>query len=99
LIESLAENLPPVGSSSVKDQAKTKGKKGKPSAAAPTKSTSSDEPRDVRYDRLYPGKAKLTLDEYLAKQSNADEAKARFTKFDKDKDGFVSREEFINGGK
>jgi hypothetical protein len=31
---------------------------------------SADEPRDMRYDRLYPGKAKLTLDEYLAKQSN-----------------------------
>ena len=61
--------------------------------------TSTDEPRDVRYDRLYPGKAKLTLDEYLARQSNGDEAKERFTKFDKDKDGFLSREEFIKGGK
>ncbi|MFZ4764895.1 MAG: hypothetical protein ACOYMN_08055 [Roseimicrobium sp.] len=43
----------------------------------------------MRYDRLYPGKAKLTLDEYLARQSNGDEAKERFTKFDKDKDGFL----------
>jgi len=94
LIESLAKNLPPVGSS------ESAGKKGagKPKAAKSMAAT-DDEPRDVRYDRLYPGKAKLTLEEYLAKQSNADEAKARFTKFDANKDGFVSREEFISGGK
>lgn len=90
LIESLAKDLPPVGSSA------TTGAKG---TAKPKAASSTDEPRDVRYDRLYPGKAKLTLEEYLAKQSNNDEAKARFTKFDANKDGFVSREEFITGGR
>lgn len=95
LIESLAKNLPPVGSASI---AAGKKGKGKPKAAAKPKA-SDDEPRDVRYDRLYPGKAQLLLEDYLAKQSNAEEAKERFTKFDVNKDGFVSREEFIKGGK
>jgi iduronate 2-sulfatase len=95
LIAALAKHLPPVGSD-LNPAAKTKGKSI--SSAKPV-TTSSDEPRDARYDRLYPDKAKLTLDQYLAKQSNSDEAKERFTKFDKDKDGFVSREEFIKGGK
>ena len=49
-------------------------------------------------DSLYPGKTKLTLDEYLAKQSDAEAAKERFKKFDADKNGSVSREEFIRGG-
>ncbi len=39
------------------------------------------------------------LDDYLAGKSNGDEAKDRFTKFDKNKDGFLSCEEFIKGGK
>jgi choline-sulfatase len=95
LLETLIKHLPPVGSD-LNPAVKTKDT-GKSSAKPAT--TSTDEPRDVRYDRLYPGKAKLTLDEYLARQSNGDEAKERFTKFDKDKDGFLSREEFIKSGK
>jgi hypothetical protein len=99
LLDSLANHLPPVGSD-FNPAAKSKGKgkdKGKsPTAPAPP---SADEPRDLRYDRLYPGKAKLTLGEYLARQSDEVVAKERFTKFDKDKDGFVSREEFIGAGK
>jgi hypothetical protein len=95
LLVTLIKHLPPVGSD-LNPAAKPKGKGKSPAKPAPT---STDEPRDVRYDRLYPGKAKLTLDEYLARQSNGDEAKERFTKFDKNKDGFLSREEFIKGGK
>jgi iduronate 2-sulfatase len=93
LLETLIKHLPPVGS----DAAPEKKSKSKPAAKPQT--TATEEPRDVRYDRLYPGKAKLTQEEYLAKQSNSDESKDRFTKFDKDKDGFVSREEFIKSGK
>jgi hypothetical protein len=95
LLETLIKHLPPVGSD-LNPAGKPKGISKSPTKPA---TTSTDEPRDVRYDRLYPGKAKLTLDEYLARQSNGDEAKGRFTKFDKDKDGFLSREEFIKGGK
>ena len=97
LLETLAKHLPPTGSD--KSSATTSNgpskepRTGRPAAAA------TDEPRDVRFDRLYPGKTKLSLDEYLAKQTNSDEAKARFTKFDKDKDGFLTREEFITPGR
>jgi iduronate 2-sulfatase len=99
LLDSLANHLPPVGSD-FNPAAKSKGKgrdKGKsPTAPAPP---SADEPRDLRYDRLYPGKARLTLGEYLARQSNAEEARERFARFDKDRDGFLSRGEFLTGGK
>ena len=69
--------------------------KPKPAAAL---TAPADEDRGARFDRLYPGKTKLTLEEYLAKQSDKDAAKERFQKFDADKDGFVSRPEFITGG-
>ncbi len=95
LLETLIKHLPSVGS----DAAPEKKSKGKSKAAAKPAAPPSDEPRDARYDRLYPGRARLSLGEYLAKQSNGDEAKERFTKFDMDKDGFLSREEFIRSGK
>ncbi len=97
IIEALSKFLPPVGSSANPEGKKPKGS-GKPKASAKKTSAPADEDRGTRYDRLYPGKAKLTLDEYLAKQSDKDAAKERFTKFDVDKDGFVSRQEFITGG-
>jgi iduronate 2-sulfatase len=95
LLESLAKHLPPVGSD-LNPAAKTKGKSKAPAQPA---TASTDERRDARYDRLYPGKAKLSLAEYLAKQSPNDEAKKRFAKFDTNKDGFVTRDEFINSGR
>ena len=43
---------------------------------------------------------KLSLEEFLAGQADMDAAKARFEKWDTDKDGFLARAEFINmGGK
>lgn len=96
LIASLKKHLPPPGSDAQPP------KTAKPAHSPKKKAMSYDpnEPRDKRYDRLYPGKARLTLDEYLSGQGgDSDSAKARFTKQDKDKDGFVSREEFIGGSK
>ena len=95
LLETLIKHLPPVGSD-LNPAAEPKGNGKSPTKPA---TTSTEELRDVRYDRLYPGKAKLTLDEYLARQFIGDEAKERFTKFDKNKDGLLSRDEFITGGK
>lgn len=88
--------LPPVGSATSEGDKKPKGS-GKPKPVA-KKGAPEDEDRSARFDRLYPGKTKLTLDEYLARQSDKEAAKERFKKFDADKDGFVSREEFITGG-
>jgi choline-sulfatase len=95
LLATLAKNLPPVGSATNPEGKKPKGS-GKPAAknAAP-----ADEDRGARFDRLYPGKAKLTLAEYLAKQSDADAAEERFTKFDTNRDGFVTKDEFVGSGK
>lgn len=93
LLEKLQQHLPPVGSDAAP------AKSAKPAKPAPTASAAADEPRDQRYDRLYPGKAKLTLEEYLARQGkDVAAAKERFAKQDKDKDGFVTREEFIGAG-
>ena len=43
---------------------------------------------------------KLSLEEFLAGQTDQEAAKGRFEKWDANKDDFLSREEFINmGGK
>ncbi len=94
LIAGFAKLLPPVPSSAGDGGKKSKAG-GKPAAK---NSTPDDEERGARFDRLYSGKTKLTLDEYLAKQSDAEAAKERFGKFDANKDGFVTREEFITAG-
>jgi hypothetical protein len=97
LIESLKKHLPAVGSDF---QPPKSGKTAKATGGSKGKAYDPNEPRDKRYDRLYPGKPKLNLDDYLAGQGgDKAEAKERFTKLDGDKDGFVTREEFISSGK
>ncbi len=94
VLEALAKHLPPVGSAT-----SAAAKQPKPAAKPATPNAPADEDRDARFARLYPGKTKLTLADYLAGQgADKDAAKERFTKFDANKDGFVSREEFITGG-
>ena len=97
VIASLQEHLPPVGSDFAP---KKSGKVVKVVGGSKSKAYDPNEPRDKRYDRLYPGKPKLTESEYLAGQGgDKAEAKARFVKLDGNKDGFVSRDEFISSGK
>lgn len=50
------------------------------------------ERKDVNHDN------KLIREEFLAGQPDPDEAPNRFTRFDSDKDGVLSRDEFINMG-
>jgi Ca2+-binding EF-hand superfamily protein len=59
----------------------------------------ADEDRNARFDRLYPGKSELTLEQYLTKQSDTEMATQRFRKFDSNSDGILTREEFVRGGK
>lgn len=94
LVESFAKFLPPVGSSSSEGGGKPKGG-GKPVAK---KAASVDEDRGARFARLYPGKTTLTLDEYLAKQTDQAAAKERFAKFDANHDGVLTRDEFVSAG-
>jgi hypothetical protein len=97
VIASLQKHLPPVGSD---QQPPKSGKVAKTVGVSNIKAADPNEPRDKRYDRLYPGKPQLTESEYLAGQGgDLSAAKARFANFDADKNGFVSREEFIKGGK
>jgi hypothetical protein len=92
VLASLSKWLPdPSGSAPVKKAATGNAKK-KTSQAAP------NEDRGSRYDRLYPGKAQLTLEEYLAQQGDKDAATERFRKFDSNSDNVVTREEFIKSG-
>ncbi len=107
IIEALSKHLPPVMTEAVEKKAKGQTKKEMKAkagaenspATAPASTAAATEDRGPRFDRLYAGKAKLTLDEYLAKQSDAEAAKERFTKFDTDHDGFVTRDEFVGVGK
>ncbi len=102
LLETLAKNLPPVGSSTPGDgtKAKGKGKKGNAAAPAPTAAPASNDERNARFDKLDVGKAgRLSREYYTTHQSNPAEAAERFTKWDQDKDGFLTREEFLKMGK
>ena len=42
---------------------------------------------------------KLTREEFLANQSDAEQARDRFQRFDVNKDGVLSRDEFIHQGR
>ena len=105
IIAALSKFLPPtiaeVPTANGKPNKKGKAAAAKSAAAAPAKPTttaSTTEDRGPRFDRLYPGKTKLTLEEYLAKQSDAAAAKERFEKFDANHDGSITREEFVTQG-
>ena len=98
LIESFAKHLPPVGSAASGDGKASPKRSGKLKANSKSVAPPADEDRGARFDRLYPGKTKVTREEYLAKQFDQAAASERFTKFDADKDGLLSREEFITGG-
>jgi len=55
--------------------------------------------RTAKFDRLdQERKGKLTLAEYVARQSDPEGAKRRFEKFDTNDDGVVTREEYIANG-
>ncbi|HPA19779.1 MAG TPA: sulfatase-like hydrolase/transferase [Verrucomicrobiae bacterium] len=70
------------------------------SASKPSSSNRLKQDRAAMFagrDKDHDGK--LTLEEFLAKQPDPDEAPKRFPKFDKNGDGVLDREEFIRGGK
>jgi arylsulfatase A-like enzyme len=101
LLETLAKHLPPVGSDAKPEGAepvKSK-KKNKDMPEAPT-TTAGTEDRGARFDKLDKDKlGKITRDYYTTHQSDAAAAAERFTNWDTDKDGFLSRDEYIKQGK
>lgn len=69
----------------------------KPDAVAPTDALAAE--RAAKFDRLDKDKrGKLTLEEYVSRQSDPEGAKKRFSKFDVNRDGIVTREEYIANG-
>lgn len=94
LLATLAKHLPPIGSD-LNPAAKPKdNSKGKPKASAAT------EDRGARFDKLDKEKlGKLSRDYYTMHQSDAAAAAERFAKWDTDKDGFLTREEYVKQGK
>ncbi len=102
VIESLSKHLPAVVSDTPAPKAK-KGKAAEVAPAPPAKAASADaaspEDRATKFTRLDTAKAgKLTRAEYTSRQSDAEAAGARFDKWDANKDGFLTREEFLTQG-
>ena len=102
VIQSLSKHLPPVVSDTPAPKAK-KGKAAEATPAPPAKAASADttapEDRATKFARLDTAKAgKLTRAEYTSRQSDAEAAGARFDKWDANKDGFLTREEFLTQG-
>jgi len=93
LLATLAKHLPPVGSDAEMPGSKTKKNKTK-GKGQPT------DDRGERFDELDQEKAgQLTRDYYTTHQSDPTAAAERFTKWDTDQDGFLSREEYVKQGK
>jgi arylsulfatase A-like enzyme len=101
LLETLAKNLPHVGSDAKRESVEPmKGKKkGKGTSAMPAATARTDD-RGARFDKLDQDKAgKLSREFYTTHQSDAVAAGERFKKWDSNKDGFLSREEYLKQGK
>ena len=108
IIEALSKYLPPVVSevsttTKGKPKKKAKAAAAKPEAITPAKpattTASATEDRGPRFDKLDKDhKGKLTLEEYVSRQTDAEAAKERFEKFDANNDGFLTHEEFVTQG-
>ena len=79
-------------------EAKPQIKPGNEASARPAAAPKQD--RGAMFDKRDTNKDRqLTREEFLANQPDPDAAPARFIRFDKDKNGMLSREEFIHAGK
>ncbi len=97
VLRRLASQLPAVGADAAppKPRQPAAGKKAKSATPAAGKAP-ADESRAARFARLYPGKEKLTFDEYAAQQgANKAAARQRFDKMDANHDGTLTRAEFL----
>lgn len=98
LLTTLAKHLPPVGSDAEIPGSKTK--KNKTKAKGKGQPTAATDDRGERFDKLDQEKAgQLTRDYYTTHQSDPTAAAERFTKWDTNQDGFLSREEYVKQGK
>jgi len=86
-------------SSNAKGKA-SKSKKSKADDAKPKSNKGPSSDRNAMFDKIDVNKAgKFTFDEYKARQSDAAAAADRFKRWDADKDGFLTREEYLKQGK
>jgi iduronate 2-sulfatase len=101
LLATLVKHLPPIGSAALPRKPKANAKaetNPKPNQKSSAKGTSDD--RGARFDKLDESKVgKISREFYNTHQSDAAAADVRFQKWDTNKDGFLSRQEFISQGK
>jgi len=98
LLDSFAKYLPPVGSAAIGEKPTSKKQKSATFKSSLTSSDSGD--RGAKFDNLDEGKSgRITREYYKSHQSDAAAASERFVKWDMDKDGFLSRDEFVLMGR
>jgi arylsulfatase A-like enzyme len=103
IIASLSKHIPPAVLDAPTTKTKSK-KKGQAAAAKPATSassvTSDPDGRGAKFDQLDKDKVgKISREYYLTHQSDAKAAAERFTKWDTNLDGFLSRAEYIAQGR
>ena len=89
---------PPIAPATASNSEGPKKEKGKSADPSPPKGGTKD--RGAMFDGRDANKdGKLTKEEFLARQSEPEQAAKNFVKFDKDQSGDVSKEEYVNQGR
>ena len=97
VVEALSKHLPKLPDPPQAASGGKGAKSGKAGSAGPAKPPRDREAMFRQRDK--DGDGRLTFDEFMTHQPDPEAAKDRFKPFDTNGDGFLSREEFVAGGR
>ena len=100
VIAKLSKFLPPPIEPATPENTETKKKGGKKAKAAASGPAASGKDRGAMFDGRDANKdGRLNKEEFLTRQADPEQAAKNFIKFDKDKSGDVSRDEYVGQGR